>query len=92
MPITLATRLEKTGTKLCLGFHEYFVNKREAIFQNVVTECARKNTNVHGLISNECQHYLKRKEQSFRKRTVKYVIKTLKLLVERQQDEEVGAI
>ena len=50
-----------------------------------------KNTNVHGLISNECQHYLKKKEQSFGKGTVKYVIKTLKLLAERKQDEEVGA-
>ena len=86
------SHLEKTGTKLCLGFHECFVDKRKAIFQNVVTECTRKNTNVHGLISNECQNYLKKKEQSCRKGTVKYVIKTLKLLLDRQQDEEVGAI
>ena len=36
-----------------------FVNKRKAIFQNSVTECARKNINIHGLFYNnrtECQY------------------------------------
>ena len=40
----------------------------------------------------ECQHYLEKKEQSFRKETVEGVIKTFKSLVETQEDEEVRAI
>ena len=40
----------------------------------------------------ECQHYLEKKKQSFRKGTVEDVIKTFKLLVERQQHEEMRAI
>ena len=66
------------------------------IFQNSVAECARKNTNVHGLFYNnsiECQHYLEKKEQSFRKETLEDVINAFKSpLVERQQDEEVRTI
>ena len=65
------------------------------IFQNSVIKCARKNTNVHGLFHNnsiECQHYLEKKEQSLRKRTLENVIKTFKSLVERRQDEKVRAI
>ena len=94
----LTARLEsvrESWENLCPGFHKWFVSKREAIFQNSVIECARKNTNVHGLFYNnsiECQHYLEKKEQSFRKGTVKYVIKTFKSLVQRRQDEEVRAI
>ena len=70
-------------------------NKRKSIFQNSVIECARKNTNVHFLFYNssiECHCYLENKEQSFRKGTVKNVIKTFKSLVERHQDEEVRTI
>ena len=64
------------------------------IFQNSVIECARKNTNVHGLFYNksiECQDYLEKKEQSFRKGTLEDVIKTFKSLVERPKYEEVRA-
>ena len=39
-----------------------------------------------------CEHYLEKKEQSFRKGTVEDVIKTFKSLEEGQQDEEVRAI
>ena len=94
----LTARLEslrESWENLCPGFHKWFVSKRKAVFQNSVIECARKNTNVHGLFYNnsiECQHYLEKKEQSFRKGTVEDVIKTFKSLVERQQDEEVRAI
>ena len=42
--------------------------------------------------STECEHYLQKKEQSFRKGTVENVIKTFKSLEEGQQDEEVRAI
>ena len=71
------------------------MNKRKAIFQNGVIECARENTSDHNLfynISIDCQDYLEKKEQSFRKGIVEDVMKTLKSLVERQQDEEVRAI
>ena len=94
----LATRLEslrESWENLCPEFYKWVVSMRQAIFQNSVIECARKNTNVHGLFYNnsiECQHYLEKKEQSFRKGTVEDVIKTFKSLVERQQDEEVRAI
>ena len=94
----LTTRLEslrESWENLCPGFHKWFLSKRKAIFENSVIECARKNNNVHGLFYNnsiECQHYLEKKEQSFRKGTVEDVIKTFKSLVERQQDEEVRAI
>ena len=60
---------------------------RKVIFQNIVIECAKKNTNVYGLFYNnsiECQHYLEQKEQSFRKGTVEDVIKMFKSLVKRQ--------
>ena len=40
----------------------------------------------------ECQHYLEKNEQSFKKGTVEDVIKTFKSLLERQQDEKVRAI
>ena len=76
----LAKRLEslrESWENLFPGFHKWFVSKRKAIFQNSVIECARKNTNVHGLFYNnsiECQHYLENKEQSFRKGTVEDVI------------------
>ena len=55
----------------------------------------KKEYHVYGLFYNnsiECQHYLEKKEQYFRKGTVEDVIKTFKSLVERQQDEEVRAI
>lgn len=58
-------------------------------------ECPRINTNVHGLFDNKSikwQHYLEKKEHSFRKGTVEDVIKTFKSLVEEQQDEQVRAI
>ena len=70
-------------------------SKRKTVFKNSVIECARKNTNVHGLFYNnsiEYQHYQEKKEQSFRKGTVEDVAKTFKSLVKRQQDEEVRAI
>ena len=57
-------------------------------------ECVRKNTNAHGPFYDnniQSQHYLEKKKQSFRKGTVLDVIKTLKSLVKRQQDEEVRA-
>ena len=94
----LTTRLEslrESWQNLCPGFYKWFVNMRKVIFQNNIIECARRNTNVHGLFYNnsiECQHYLGKKEQSFRKGTLEDVIKTFKSLVERQQDEEVEAI
>ena len=94
----LATWLEslkESLENLCPRFHKWFVSKRKAILQNSVKECARKNTNVHGLFHNnsiECQHYQEKKEQSFRKGTMEDVIKTFKSLMERQQDEEVKDI
>ena len=94
----LATRFEplrESWESFCPGFHKWFVSKRKAIFQDSEIECVTKNTNVHGLFYNnsiECQHYLEKKEQSFRKGTVEDVIKTFKSLVERQQDEEGRAI
>ena len=48
----LATRLESLRVcweNLCLGLHKWFVSKRKAIFQKSVIECARKNTNIHGV-------------------------------------------
>ena len=94
----VATRLEslrESWKNLCLGFHKWLVNKRKVIFQNSITGCARKNTNVHGLFYNnsiECQHYLEKKEQSFRKGTLEDVIITFKSLVERQLNKEMRAI
>ena len=44
------------------------------------------------LRSTDCQYYLEKNEQSFRKGTVEDVIKMFRSLVERQQDEEVRAI
>ena len=85
--------LRESWENLCPGFYKWFVSKRKAVFQNSAIECARKNTNVHDLFyknSIECQHYLEKKEQSFRKGTVEDVIKTFKSLVERQQNEEVS--
>ena len=94
----LTTRLESlrgSWENLCAGFHKWFVSKRKTVFQNSVIDCARKNTNVHGLCYNnsiECQHHLEKKEQSFKKEAMEDAIKTFKPLVERQQDEEVRAI
>ena len=51
----LTARLEslrESWENLCPGFHKWFVSKRKAVFQNSVIECARKNTNVHGLFYN----------------------------------------
>ena len=76
---TMLESFRESWENLCPGFHKWFVSNRKAIFQNSVIECARKNTNVHGLFYNnriECQHYLEKKEQYFRKGTVKDVIKT----------------
>ena len=76
-----ATRLElhrESRKNLCTAFHKSFKSKRKPIFQNSVIERARKNTNVHGLFYNnsiECQHYLEKKEQYCRKRTVENVKK-----------------
>ena len=94
----LATRFEplrESWESLCPRFHKRFASKRKAIFQNSVIECVTKDTNFHGLFYNnsiECQHYLEKKEQPFRKGTVEHVIKTFKSLVERQQNEEGRAI
>ena len=87
--------LRESWENLFPGFHKWFVSKRKAIFQNNAIECARKNSNAHGLFYNnsiECQHYLEKKEQSFSKGTMEDVVKTFKSLVERQQEEEVRAI
>ena len=59
----LAARLEslrKCCGNLYPGFHMYFVNKRNPIFQNSITECARNNTNVYNSII-EWQHHLEKK-------------------------------
>ena len=74
--------LRENWENVCPEFREWFVSKRKSIFWNNVIECARKNTNVHGLFYNnstKCQHNLEKKEQSFRKRTVKDVIKNVKV-------------
>ena len=94
----LTTRLEslrESWENLCPGFHKWLVSKWKAIFQNSVIKYARKNANVHGLFYNssiECQHYLEKKKQSFRKGIVEDVIKTFTSLVGKQQEEEVRAI
>ena len=94
----LATRLESRRVcweNLWPGFHKWFVSNRKVIFQKSVIECARKNTNVHGVFyynGIEYQHYLEKKEQHFRKGIVEDVMKRFKSLEERQQDEEVRAI
>ena len=93
--VTKLKSLRESWEILCPGFNKCFVNKTKAIFQNSVIECARKNTNVHGLFYNnnvECHHYLEKKLESFRKGTVQNVIKTFNLLVEREQYEEVRSI
>ena len=59
----LAARLEslrKCWGNLYPGFHMYFVNKRNPIFQNSIIECARNNTNVYNSII-EWQHHLEKK-------------------------------
>ena len=41
--------LRESWERLGPGFQKWLVNKRKAIFQNIVIECARKNTVVRGL-------------------------------------------
>ena len=80
------------------GFQIRLVNKRKTIFENSLIECEERIpmfmadfiTKFYNKI--ECQHYLEKEKQSFRKGTVEDVIKTFKLLVERQQHEEMRAI
>ena len=93
-----ATRLgwlRESWENLRSGCHKWFVNKKKLVSRNSVIECGRKNINVHAPFYNnsiEFQHYLEKKEQSFRKGKLEDVIKTFKSLVKRDEDEKVRAI
>ena len=81
--------------KLCPGFFEWFSKKRKLVFEGSVIESARKNSDVQGLFYNngiENMHFQEKKEQSFEKGDIFEVVKTIKKLVERQQDEETKAL
>ena len=84
-----------TQRKLIPRTSQVVCQQEKSNFRNSLMECARKNTNAHGLFYNnsiECQNYLEKKERCLRKGTVKDAKKMLKSLVERQQNEEVRAI
>lgn len=94
----LSERLEQmkeSWMKLCPGFYEWFVKKRKPVFVDSVIESARVNTNVQGLFYNngiESQHFLEKKEQAFKKGSISDVVKTVKTIIERQQNDEVRAL
>ena len=87
--------LQESWECLCPGFYQWFCQKRKHLFVKSVIESARSNVNIQGLFYNnsiESEHYCEKKEQSFQKGGINDVIKTLKCLTERQEDEEVRAI
>ena len=87
--------LQEKWDRLCPGFHKWFCEKRKPIFVQSVIETAGSGTAVHGLFYNnniECQHFLKKLEQSCKKGSLKTVISTLQKLAERQKNDEIKAI
>ena len=95
----LATRLESLRVcweNLWPGFHKWFVSNGKVIFQKSVIDVQERIPMSMAMWcyynSIECQHYLEKKEQYFRKGIVEDVMKRFKSLEERQQDEEVRAI
>ena len=94
-PMELSERLEKlkeSWEKLCPGFYGWFVRNQKPLFEKSVIESARTNTNFQGLFYNngiESQHFIEKKEQSFKKEDIAEVAETLKRIVERQQNDEI---
>ena len=94
-PMELSERLEKpkeSWEKLCPGFYGWFVRNRKPLFEKSVIESARTNTNFPGLFySNgiESQHFIEKKEQSFKREDIAEVAEILKRIVERQQNDEI---
>ena len=87
--------LQEEWDRLCLDIHKWFCKKRKPIFVQSVIETAGSGTAVHGLFYNnniECQHFLKKLEQSCKKGSLKTVISTLQKLAERQENDEIKAI
>ena len=78
-PMELSERLEKlkeSWEKLCAGFYGWFVRNRKPLFEKSVIE-------------SESQHFIEKKEQSFKREDISEVAETLKRIVERQQNEEI---
>ena len=94
-PMELSERLEKleeSWEKLCPGFYGWFVRNRKPLFEKSVIESARTNTNFQGPFYNngiESQHFIEKKEQSFKREDIAEVAETLKRIVERQQNDEI---
>ena len=87
--------LKEKWEELCPRFYEWFCKNRQSLFETGVIESARENTQINSLFYNnnvETEHFVEKKEQSFKKGDIKEVIDTMKALTERQQTHEVMAL
>ena len=69
--------LKSAWDNLCPGFHKWFPTNRASFFEQSVAESARTGTEVQRAYYNnsiESQHFREKKEQSYKKVNVAYVM------------------
>ena len=84
--------LEERWELLCHDLYTRFNEKHKPSFESSVIESTRKPTRLQGLYYNntiEAQHFHQKTEQSFKAGTISEIVRLLKTLIERQQDNEV---
>ena len=87
--------LEPRWKELCPGFYNWFLTHRKKEFLQSVIQPAREDTNVVGLFYQndiESVHTIEKRIQCFKMGSVLEAVNTIKILIEREENEEVLAL
>ena len=87
--------MEPRWEKLCPGFYNWFLTHRKKEFLQSVIQSAREGTNVVGLFYRndiESVHAVEKLIQCFKMGIVLEAVNTIKILIEREENEEVLAL
>ena len=83
--------LEPHWEKLCPGFYNWFLTHRKKEFLQSAIQSAREGTNVVGLFYQnyiESVHAIEKRIQCFKMGIVLEAVNTIKILIEREENEE----
>ena len=87
--------LEPRWKKLCPGFYNWFLTHRKKEFLQSVIQSAKDGTNVVGLFYQndfESVHAIQKRIQCFKMSSVLEAVNTIKILIERKENEGVLAL
>ena len=87
--------LERKWESLCPGFFKWFCDHRISKFVDSVICTARDETEVTGLYYQndiESMHFVEKKNQEFKKKSVQDVINGIKKLISQQETDEIRAL